>query len=122
VEFYLYAMKNTLCFLLFLIVGCQSGQEKVVAPLSDEQLVRILADLAVADAAVTSMSGQVRDSLAQVLYLQIFTRHATTVEVYEQALRVIANDETHLEKLLKQAEALVTTDTLKAGTSPSTSK
>jgi Domain of unknown function (DUF4296) len=111
-------MKVYVWIVLSLLWGCQSGQPTAVAPLSDDQLAHIMADLAVADAVVTSLSGTVRDSLAQVLYRQIFTRHATTVEVYEQALRVVADDETHFDRLLKQAAALVSPDTSKAAATP----
>jgi fructose-1-phosphate kinase PfkB-like protein len=101
-------MKYWVWILILGLSACEmSDQQANAAPLTDEKLAHIMADLAVADAAVMTMSGSLRDSVAQVLYKQVFQKHQTDVTTYEQALRVITNNEGHMSKILQQAETLV---------------
>ena len=71
---------------------------------SDEDLARLMADLAVADAATNALSGFEKDSLAQVYYKQVFDKHGTNLETYEKDLRLIVNDFERIRKIQKRAE------------------
>jgi hypothetical protein len=87
-----------------------SCKEKVEQPtLADEKISRIMADLFTAEAATTGLSGYSKDSLLQIYFNQVLEMHQVTKEEYEKNLRLIVNDLPRMEKIVKQAETLLTT-------------
>lgn len=80
---------------------------------SDEELARLMADLAVADAATNALSGFEKDSLAQLYYKQVFDKHGTNLETYEKDLRLIVNDFERIRKIQKRAEEFLAPDVKK---------
>ncbi|MCC7466790.1 MAG: DUF4296 domain-containing protein [Saprospiraceae bacterium] len=66
-----------------------------------------MADLAIADAATTGLSGYTKDSLMHVYFKQVFDMHGTTAEVYENDLRILASDLTRMEVIVKNADELL---------------
>lgn len=66
-----------------------------------------MADLAIADAATTGLSGYTKDSLMQVYFKQVFDMHGTSAEVYENDLRIIASDLSKMELIVKSADDLL---------------
>lgn len=93
--------------LLCFFCACQPATVEQ-ATLSDEKLAQIMADLSVADAATNGLSGYAKDSLVQVYFKQVFEVHGASLEIYEKDLRIVAQDLPRMDRLVKQAEALVT--------------
>ncbi len=67
-----------------------------------------MADLALADAATTGLSGYTKDSLMHVYFKQVFDMHGTTAETYENDLRILASDLSRMEMIVKSADELLT--------------
>lgn len=96
------------CFVLCASVLWQACQQQVEQPsLSDDTVVRIMADLYVAEAATTGLGGFKKDSLTFAYYEQVFEIHGVAREEYEKNLRLIARDEYRMEELTQAATALL---------------
>jgi hypothetical protein len=87
--------------------SCQNPQ-KSIPVLPEDKISRIMADLAIADAATTGLSGYVKDSLMHVYFKQVFDMHGTTQEAYESDLRILATDLSRMEIVVKKADELLT--------------
>ncbi|MBC7776884.1 MAG: DUF4296 domain-containing protein [Phycisphaerae bacterium] len=87
--------------------SCQSNAPDQPS-IPDEKIARIMADISIADAATTGLSGYVKDSLMQTYFKQVFEMHGVTIETYEKDLRIIAKDLSRMEGIVKQADALLT--------------
>lgn len=111
-----YLLPVSLCISLFL-GNCKSDQT-LVPSLSDDKIARIMADLAIADAATTGLSGYVKDSLMHVYFKQVFDIHGVSDSVYEADLRILAKDLPRMEMVVKKADELL----LEKGGIPSGSK
>lgn len=98
--------------LVLLLMACREDVSKQPT-LSDDQLAQIMADISVADAATTGMAGYPKDSLMHVYFKQVFKIHGTTVETYENDLRILAKDLERMEAVVKQAEMLLSEGTKK---------
>lgn len=101
---------------LLIFNACQTKTTEQ-ATLPDEKLSRIMADLSIADAATTGLSGYPKDSLMQVYFKQIFEIHGVSLESYEKDLRILASDLPHFDRVVKKADTLLT-----EGISPITPK
>jgi hypothetical protein len=87
--------------------SCQNPQ-KSIPVLPEDKISRIMADLAIADAATTGLSGYAKDSLMHVYFKQVFDMHGTTQEAYESDLRILATDLSRMEIVVKKADELLT--------------
>jgi hypothetical protein len=74
---------------------------------TEVQMARIMADLAIADAATNGLNGYPKDSLAQIYFRQVLEMHQLSMEEHEKNLRLYANDLGQLDRILQQAELLV---------------
>ncbi len=90
---------------LFLFAACGQGQEKPSIP--DEKMARIMADLSIAEAATTGLTGYPKDSLMQAYFRQTLELHSVTLEDYEKNLRLYADDLPRMQQVTKQTEALL---------------
>jgi hypothetical protein len=87
-----------------LLQGC--WQAKTAAPtITEDEMVRIMADLSLAEAATSYLNGYPRDSLNQIYFKQVFEMHKITLEQYEQNLRIYAADLPTMERIVKNVEA-----------------
>ncbi len=75
--------------------------------LPDETLARIMADLHIAEAAATGLTGYRKDSLLYVYHGQIFALHGTDRQTYERDMRLVARTEEHMMAIVEQAERLL---------------
>lgn len=89
---------------LLLCYSCQMGQSTETPALSDETLVRIMIDIHLAQAATNNLAGYQRDSTVLAYYEQIMAMQHTTMDAYEQSMRAVAKDPTHLKRILDAAE------------------
>ena len=105
-------MKTCFLFILLylLLTSCQQNTNE--KPSIDEaKMVRIMADLAIAEAATTGLSGTQKDSLQQFYFNQALTMHGLTIEQYEKNLQLYANDLPTLKRISEEAEKLVDRET-----------
>lgn len=102
-------------FPLFLILAlgslwaCQFQNSAEKPSVSEEKMARIMADLAIADAATNGIAGFDKDSLIQVYNRQVFELHGITMEQHEKNLRIYANNSDQMKVLLEKAAALLDT-------------
>ncbi len=81
--------------------ACQ--QEAKQPPLSDKQVSRIMADLYLAEAATTGLTGNPKDSLLGVYYRQVFEIHGVSKEDYETSLRTMSEDDERIRGVVDSA-------------------
>ena len=91
--------------LLLFLAACAPEIEQ--ASLSNEQLAKIMSEIAIADASVSIITGFRKDSMANAYYSQIFAMQGTTPEEYENSLRIIVRQEGRLDSVVSMAEALL---------------
>ncbi|MFN0035856.1 MAG: DUF4296 domain-containing protein [Saprospiraceae bacterium] len=101
------ATRVAIALALGLFSACQSNAPEQPT-LPDEKIARIMADFSIADAATTGLTGYAKDSLMQVYFKQVFEMHGLTLEAYEKDLRILAQDLPRMERVVEQAEELLT--------------
>ena len=79
-----YGMQYFLFLLIFL--GLPACTSEPASTWTDEQYAKVIADMQVAEAAMIGLSGERRDSVAEVYYKEIYQLHQTTKEEAVQAL------------------------------------
>ena len=87
--------------------GCDFQKSTEKPSVSEEEMVRIMADLCVADAATNGVSGYDKDSLMQMYFKQVLQMHNITLEQHEKNVRIYANDTEKMQELLNKAGALL---------------
>ncbi len=93
--------------LLLLLAACQQKSDSTAEQVPEDKIAQMLADFALADGAVSPLSGYLRDSLVHVYYNQIYELRGMTLEEYDKHLHVLATDTKRLERVVKQAEMLL---------------
>ncbi len=96
-----------LVFLALLLVTLAACQPEEQPNLPDETLARIMADLHIAEAATTGLTGYRKDSLLYLYYEQIFALHGVERAAYERDLRLLSRNEERLLQIVQMAERLV---------------
>lgn len=90
---------------LALSLGACRHNTKEQPTFSQDEMLNIMTDLCYAEAATSHLTGYPRDSLNQIYFKQVFDMHKTTLEQYEQNLRIYAEDVPTMEMLIKKLEA-----------------
>ncbi len=83
---------------------CQPAEQ---TRLPEETLVRIMADLHIAEAATTGLTGFRKDSLLYLYYEQIFALYGIERADYEHDIRLLSRDEDRMMRIVEEAEALL---------------
>ena len=96
-----------LLHLIFMVSvsACQNSAEQPL--FSEEKTARIMADLYLAEAATSGLTGYTKDSLTHVYYDQVLKIHRVTASEYEQNLHMLAQDEQRIERVVNQALKLI---------------
>jgi len=96
-----------LCF-VFCFLSCQ--EEEIKPQIPDEEMIKILTDLHISEAAILSLNQKIKDSISVVYYQQIFEIHGVTDSVFYKDLEVLRSDAKRLEgiylKVLEKIELL----------------
>ncbi|MFZ4476876.1 MAG: DUF4296 domain-containing protein [Saprospiraceae bacterium] len=95
--------------ILFVFSACW-GNKAAVPTIPEDKMVRIMADLSIAEAATAQMNGYAKDSLTKVFYNQVFEMHQVQADQYEQNLRLYANDLPTMERIVQRVEATFETE------------
>ncbi len=99
-----------------ILSACQQKTDQPV--LSDEQVARIMADLYIAEAATTGLSGYPKDSLTHIYYDQVMQLHGITKEQYEKDLRILVQDVSRMEAIINRSQELLEPEKKKTETPP----
>jgi hypothetical protein len=95
------AMLNSYIFVLLL--GWTSCQRSMVeCGIPEEQLVVVLADMHLAEAAAQNLSGALKDSTLQTYYRQIFTIRQVDEEGFRNCFEVLQEDPERLNLLYEK--------------------
>lgn len=79
------------------LLSCQ--QEEIKPQIADDEMVKILTDLHISEAAILSLNQKLKDSVSNVYYQQIFEIHGVTDSVFYQDLEILRNDAKRLEEI-----------------------
>jgi hypothetical protein len=93
---------------LFLLCSCRPRPVRL--PLEDEVLIRVLADVHIAEAALQNLLGKTKDSLANVYYEQICEIHGVDRALLDSSMLLLQNNPNRLEgiyvEVMKELERL----------------
>jgi hypothetical protein len=89
-----------ICF--FFLASCTQPQEQPT--LDREKAASILADIFIADAAVASGYGPVRDSMQAYYYNQIFEMHQISREEFEHQLSLYTRSVVEMDSIMQMAD------------------
>ena len=73
--------------LFFVLISC--GEEDVQFTMPEDDLVKLLYDIQVAEAALQTVHSEVKDSVVDIYYEQIFEIHGTTKEILVKNIEVL---------------------------------
>ncbi len=94
-------------FTLLLLLGC-SPQTPASPKLSDETLVRIIADLHMAEVAAKKVHPKQKEAFLKKYYNQVYQIHHITKEEFESEFATLELNPDHLAEIYKQAQEYVT--------------
>ena len=83
-------LNTCLIIVLFILLGCQ--QDDISYAIEEEMMIKILADMHIAEAATLQGDISQRDSLRKIYYDQIFEIHEVPKETYEEDMDVLKRD------------------------------
>jgi hypothetical protein len=93
-------MQKVLPVLIFLsFISCE---ERPSCTIPEDQLVMVLGDMQVAEAAAQSLIGAVKDSVLEVYYGQIFSIHGVERASFEQCFDELQRDPQRLSLLYEK--------------------
>lgn len=92
--------KSGLFVMLLLICSCQPSVPELLIP--EDKLVGVLVDTHVAEAAIQNLPSDLKDSLGEVYYRQIFEIHDVNEEDFEQTMSILREDPIRLEIIYEQ--------------------
>lgn len=85
-----FAVRILLVISLLSFFGC--SQKKQESTLSEDQLVEVLLDAHTAEAALSYLYGEKKDTFAENYYGEIYTIHDISETEFRQAIRDLRND------------------------------
>lgn len=88
--------------LLILITSCRSSSPPL--PIEEKVLVKVLADVHIAEVAVQNFAGAHKDSIKRIYYQQIYAIHGISEADFKAALQVLSEHQDKMEKLYKKVE------------------
>jgi hypothetical protein len=83
---------GSICFL-----SCQDDEIKPQIP--DEEMVKILTDLHISEAAILSLNQKIKDSISVIYYQQVFEIHGVVDSIFYKDLEVLRSDSKRLEEI-----------------------
>lgn len=86
---------------IFIAVGCEEAPTPL--PLSEEELIPVLIDIHVAEAALQNLRGETKDSMANVYYDQICTIHRVDRALLDSTLNMLRNRPEQMQEIYVKA-------------------
>ncbi|RMF31080.1 MAG: DUF4296 domain-containing protein [Bacteroidetes bacterium] len=85
---------------LLLCFACRQKEERF--PLNDEQIVAILTDVHLAEAALANIGGPLKDSLAEIYYGQVFEIHQIDQTRFDSLMDYLQNHPVYMDSLYQR--------------------
>ena len=95
-------LKFFILLLLTSSIFLSCKQEEIKLQISDEEMVKILTDLHIAEAAILSLNQKLKDSITVIYYQQIFEIHGVTDSVFYSDLEILRKDSKRLEEMYQK--------------------
>ena len=92
---------------VFLAIGCTETTQMQKTTISEDKMVRLHADLLLANAAVANLYGPLRDSMLAIYHNQIFTINGVKKQEYEANLRIYAENMTAMDSIYAKTRVLL---------------
>lgn len=96
-------LKIILFYFVFLILSCGTKTEEL--PINEEKMVNIFMDVHVAEAVLQSLTMELKDSMAEVYYQQIYEIHQISKEDFEKTIHLLRENPLRLERLYSKVIA-----------------
>jgi Domain of unknown function (DUF4296) len=84
------------------LLACNKQQEQPTIP--REKMSEVLADIFIADAAISSGFGGMRDTMQAYYYEQVFQLHSITREQYQQNMAIYSKSLVEMDSLMTMAK------------------
>ena len=92
---------------LAVCVSCGQKEKNITYSLSDEQLANLMLDLQFADAALGEVNGLQRDSLQDILWVEIEKIYMHPVKELEEEVRKLESDPEKLNLVMDRVQVLL---------------
>lgn len=86
------------------LVAISSCKPSPALPVDEALLVKVLADVHIAEVAVQNFAGTHKDSIKRVYYQQIYEIHGVSESDFRASLQVLSDHQDMMEKLYKKVE------------------
>lgn len=90
--------------LLLFFITVSSCRHSPALPVDEALLVKVLADVHIAETAVQNFAGTHRDSIKRIYYQQIYDIHGISESDFRASLKILSDDQAKMEKLYKKVE------------------
>ena len=97
--------KNLFAACLLAVISCQTKPE--TPPISDEKMVRLMADFYSVEAVLNIATPQQRDSLAAIYQAQIFEDQGFTKADFEKTIDILSHEPVRLDTILTRAARML---------------
>lgn len=87
-------------FFIFFFASCGKSDPKI--PIEEEKLVKLLADVHLAEAAMQDMYGETKDSTAHVYYQQIYHLHEVNHIIFDSSMAILRRNPSYASKVYGQ--------------------
>ncbi|MEM1326456.1 MAG: DUF4296 domain-containing protein [Bacteroidota bacterium] len=110
-------MLRSLFISFILLLSCQKKDPLDTIPLSEEKLVKVMADAYLAEAAIMNYTPDMKDSLSDYFYGQVYEINGVSEEDYQLSLAVIKQHPEIMDSLYtKISQRLVELEEMKLKT------
>lgn len=86
------------------ITTASSCSRAPVMPVDEATLVKVLADVHIAEVAAQNFAGAYKDSIKRIYYQQIYDIHGISETDFRASLQVLSDHQEKMEKLYKKVE------------------
>jgi hypothetical protein len=90
--------------LVIVITTASSCRRAPVMPVDEATLVKVLADVHIAEVAAQNFAGAYKDSIKRIYYQQIYEIHGISEADFKSSLQVLSDHQDKMEKLYKKVE------------------
>lgn len=97
--------KNILAACFLALISCERKAE--TPPISDEKLIRLMADFYAVEAVLNLGTPKQRDSLAPIYQAQIFENQGVTKIDFEKSVDILSHEPARLDSILTRAARLL---------------
>jgi hypothetical protein len=90
--------------LVIFVLTASSCRRTPVMPVDEATLVKVLADVHIAEVAAQNFAGAYKDSIKRIYYQQIYEIHGISEADFKSSLQVLSDHQDKMEKLYKKVE------------------